>query len=262
LLEILDVIAVSAPTMLILGLRHGLDVDHVSAIDSLVRLHNASKKARWVGTGFSCGHMISVLAEMVFVIYAVGGFLKSDSFGIFSGLLGAGALGAIGIVNIYSMRKWGKTGSAILAGRMVKRTGRLGAYGSAFVTGLVFGLGFDTATQISAISLSAVASATEGVQIALTLVGFFGAGMVAMDTINSILLRSALWRIFQTKAFRYMAYGLSGVAISLAVADSVGTLTNGIIEIPSWSGPTLAVAVVSCSFSYAYLTKRRLLQSR
>ena len=247
--------------MLILGLRHGLDVDHISAIDSLVRLHNASKRARLVGTGFSSGHMVSVLAEMVFVIYAVGGFMKSDSFGLVSGLLGAGALGAIGVINLYSMKRWGKTGSSILAGRVLNRTGKLGPYFSAFITGIVFGLGFDTATQISAISVSAVASATEGIKIALALVGVFGIGMVAMDTLNSIILRSALWRIFQTKAFRYMAYGLSGVAITLAVIDSIGTLTDGIIGLPEWSGPTLAIIVVSCSFSYAFVSKRRM-QSR
>ncbi len=259
--EISAIIAVSAPTMLILGLRHGLDVDHISAIDSLVRLHNASKQARLVGTGFSSGHMVSVLAEMIFVIYAVGGFLKSDSFGLFSGLLGAGALGVVGIINLYSMKKWGKTGSAILAGKVLNRTGKLGPYFSAFITGIVFGLGFDTATQISAISVSAVASATEGIKIALTLVGVFGIGMVAMDTMNSILLRSALWRIFQTKAFRYMAYALSAVAISLAIVDSIGTLTNGTVKIPEWSGPTLAIIVVFSSFSYAFVTKRRI-QSR
>ncbi|MGI0072535.1 MAG: hypothetical protein ACREA3_01835 [Nitrosotalea sp.] len=253
---ILSVLATTIPVMIFLGLRHGLDIDHISAIDSLVRLHNAAKRARWVGTGFSSGHMVSVLAEMIFVIYAVGSFLKTDTFSLWSGLLGAGALGLIGIVNIYSMKKWGKTGPAILAGKMATRTGRLGPYGSAFMTGIVFGLGFDTATQISAISLSAVASATEGIKIALMLVGFFGVGMIAMDTFNSILLRSAFWKIFQTKAFRYMSYGLSAIAISVAIAASIETVTNADI-IPEWTGPALAVAVVSSSFSYAYLIKKK-----
>ena len=58
-------IAISIPTMIFLGMRHALDVDHITAIDNLVRLHNAAKKSRWVGTGFSSGHMMSVLAEMI-----------------------------------------------------------------------------------------------------------------------------------------------------------------------------------------------------
>ncbi|MDE1812908.1 MAG: hypothetical protein KGH85_08625, partial [Thaumarchaeota archaeon] len=67
MVEIWPFIAISIPTMVFLGMRHALDVDHITAIDNLVRLHNAIKKSRWVGTGFSAGHMISVLAEMVFI---------------------------------------------------------------------------------------------------------------------------------------------------------------------------------------------------
>ena len=51
-------------------------------------------------------------------------------------------------------------------------------FSSAFITGIVFGLGFDTATQISAITLSAIASATVGIQVALALAGFFAIGMI------------------------------------------------------------------------------------
>ena len=72
------------------------------------------------------------------------------------------------------------------------------------VTGLVFGIGFDTATQISALTLSAVASATLGVQIALMLAVFFAMGMILVDTLDSIFVRSAFSKILKTKAFAYM----------------------------------------------------------
>lgn len=55
--DIRTFIAVSIPTMLFFGMRHGVDVDHITAIDNLVRMHNARRRARWVGTGFSIGHM-------------------------------------------------------------------------------------------------------------------------------------------------------------------------------------------------------------
>ncbi|HXX06397.1 MAG TPA: hypothetical protein VEJ68_06220 [Candidatus Bathyarchaeia archaeon] len=256
MLEFLPLIAVSIPTMIVLGLRHGLDVDHISAIDSLIRLHNASKYSRWIGTGFSAGHMLAILAEMVFVIYTVGSFLRTDSFSLMSGFLGAGALAAIGVVNIYSMKKWGRTGPAILATKVQGKTSILGPYGSALVTGLVFGLGFDTATQISAISVSAVTSATAGMQIGFILTGFFGLGMISMDTVNSIVLRSAFWRIFDTKGFRYMSYGLSGIAVSVALSGGISTITQLEI-IPEWTGPVLAIAVISSSFAYAYFIKKK-----
>src|SRR5579864_2120690 len=166
-------ILLSIPTMLILGMRHGLDVDHITAIDNLVRLHNATKKSRLVGAGFSAGHMISVLAEMIFIIYVIGSITSASNLAFWGGVTGAIALGFIGAINIYSMKKWGKSGSAILASKILNKTGVLGPVGSALVTGLVFGLGFDTATQISAITLSVVASATAGIQTALILAGFF-----------------------------------------------------------------------------------------
>jgi len=69
-------------------------------------------------------------------------------------VIGAIALAVIGTINIYSMKRWGKTGSAILASKVVTRTHIMGPFGSALITGLVFGLGFDTATQISALTLT------------------------------------------------------------------------------------------------------------
>ena len=100
------------------------------------------------------------------------------------------------------MKKWGKSGSAILASKVLARTGVVRPFRSALITGIIFGLGFDTATQISAITLSAVASATLGVQVALILAGFFAVGMVPVDTLDSIILRSAFSRIFDAKGFR------------------------------------------------------------
>ena len=46
--DIKTFLAISIPSMLMFGMRHALDVDHITAIDNLVRLHNAKKKTRWV----------------------------------------------------------------------------------------------------------------------------------------------------------------------------------------------------------------------
>ncbi len=102
---------------------------------------------------------------MLLIIYIVGNTTsgKLDQLSFSGGVTGAIALVTIGAINIYSMKRWGKTGSAILASKIVTRTHILRPFGSAFVTGLVFGIGFDSATQISAVTLSVVASATLGV---------------------------------------------------------------------------------------------------
>jgi len=254
-------VLVSIPAMIILGLRHALDVDHITAIDNLVRLHNAAKKARWVGAGFSIGHMVSVLAEMILIIYVIGSVTGADVLSFWGGIIGAIALATIGAVNIYSMKRWGKTGSAILASKILARTGMLGPFGSSLVTGLVFGLGFDTATQISAITLSAVASATLGVQVALILAGFFAMGMIPVDTLDSIMLRSAFSRIFDKKGFRYMSFALSGAAMTVAAAASYEILTGSDI-LPELTGPILAGVIIGSSFVYAFGMSRRRRGSR
>ena len=249
-------VLVSIPAMIILGLRHALDVDHITAIDNLVRLHNAAKKARWVGAGFSIGHMVSVLTEMILIIYVIGSVTGADVLSFWGGIIGAIALATIGAVNIYSMKRWGKTGSAILASKILARTGMLGPFGSSLVTGLVFGLGFDTATQISAITLSAVASATLGVQVALILAGFFAMGTIPVDTLDSIMLRSAFSRIFDKKGFRYMSFALSGAAMTVAAAASYEILTGSDI-LPELTGPILAGVIIGSSFAYAFGMSRR-----
>ena len=77
--DTLTFVLVSIPTMILLGLRHALDVDHITAIDNLVRLHNATRKSQWIGAGFSLGHMISVLAEMILIIYFMGSITSVDN---------------------------------------------------------------------------------------------------------------------------------------------------------------------------------------
>ena len=256
MVETLTFILISIPTMILLGLHHALDVDHITAIDNLVRLHSSTRKSQFIGAGFSLGHMISVLAEMILIIYFIGSITRVDQLSFWGGVIGAIALGGIGAINIYSMKKWGKTGSAILASKILARIGVMKPFSSALVTGMVFGLGFDTATQISAITLSAVASATLGIQVALVLAGFFAAGMVPLDTLDSYVLRSAFSRIFDTRAFRFMAYSLSGAALTVAAVASYETITNSEI-LPDITGSVLAVTIIVVSFGYAYAARKR-----
>ena len=72
-----------------------------------------------IGAGFSLGHMISVLAEMILIIYFIGSITRVDQLSFWGGVIGAIALGVIGAINIYSMKKWGKTGLAILASKIL-----------------------------------------------------------------------------------------------------------------------------------------------
>jgi nickel/cobalt transporter (NiCoT) family protein len=244
-------------TLIAMGLRHALDVDHITAIDNLIRFNNASKRARWVGAGFSAGHMVSVLAEMIAMVYVAASVI--DQGGVFSlstGLIGAAALGFIGMVNFYAMKKYGKTSATILVGRIMPRTKFMGTMGSSFVVGIVFGLGFDTATQLAAIAMSATATVIGGITTALEMIGVFGVGMVAMDTMDSVLFRAAFIKTLGTGGFRYLSYALSSVALIIAVTSTLESVYN-ITIVPEWTGPVLAVSVLVCTFTYAHMRKNR-----
>jgi len=242
---------VTGLTLVAMGLRHALDVDHITAIDNLIRFNNASKQARWVGTGFSAGHMVSVLGEMILIVFVASSII--DQGGVFSlstGIMGAVALGSIGIINFYAMKKYGKTSATILASKILPRTKFMGTMGSSFVVGIVFGLGFDTATQLSAIALSAAATVVGGIESALEIIAVFGVGMVAMDTLDSVLFRAAFIKTLGTAGFRYLSYALSATALIIAGSSLYESVSNSSI-IPEYTGPVLAVGILVCTFTYA-----------
>lgn len=244
-------VAATIPVMILLGARHALDVDHIAAIDNLVRMRQANKTARWIGSLFSVGHMLAVSAEMVALIYIVKSLEAQTTFQLLGGVVGAVTLAFIGGINLYSLRHYGRSGFGILAQRMAGTTKFAGRAGSPLLVGFVFGLGFDTATQISALTVSAVASATQGVQVALLLSAFFASGMVPIDTLDSLLLREVFSRMSNSGGFKAMSYALSILAMSLALLEATGFVT-GVELIPSWSGALLALSVVSVGFSYSY----------
>jgi len=244
-------VVATIPIMILLGARHALDVDHIAAIDNLVRMRGAARSARWIGSLFSVGHMLAVCAEMVALVYIVKSIEAQASFQVLGGIVGACVLATIGGVNFYSLRRYGRSGFGMLAQRMSETTKFAGNVGSPLMIGFVFGLGFDTATQISALSVSAVASATQGVQVALLLSAFFAVGMIPTDTLDSFMLREIFSRISGSKGFRTMSYALSVLAMSLAGVEAIG-IVAGIDLMPSWSGALLALSVVFAGFSYSF----------
>ena len=246
-------LAATLPVMILLGVRHALDVDHIAAIDNLVRMRSADEGSRWIGSLFSAGHMLAVCAEMVALVYVVKSLEAGSSLQLLGGIVGASVLAAIGGVNFYSVRRYGKPGFSILAQKATARTRFAGSVGSPFLIGFVFGLGFDTASQISALTVSAVVSATQGIQVALVLTSFFALGMIPTDTLDSLVLREVFARISGSGGFRVISYALSALAISLALLEGAGA-TAGVALIPVWSGAVLAVTVVSVGLTYAYYT--------
>lgn len=255
--EIWAFVSLSIPIMVILGARHALDVDHITTIDTLLRLHNAEKNSRWIGSGFSFGHMMAVIMEMLFIILILNSVTKADDLAFWGGLIGAAVLGVIGMLNIFSMRKAGKTSSSILANKVLSKTKLKNPLASSLIVGLIFGLGFDTATQISAITLTSVVTATSGIQIALILTAFFAIGMISLDTLDSVILRSTFHKMLDKRGFRHMSYAFSSVAIAVSLIVSFETFTNTNI-LPELTGPILTLCVIIVSILYSLARRFRI----
>jgi nickel/cobalt transporter (NiCoT) family protein len=253
--SMISMIFASIPAMVILGLRHGLDADHITAIDNLVRLHNATARARFIGTGFSIGHTIAVLAEIVFIILVVGSItsVEVESIAYTGSIIGMVALASIGVLNIVAMRLYGKNWSSMMASKVIARIdNRVNPFLTSMIVGMVFGLGFDTATQISAITLSAITSATLGIQFALILACFFAIGMISIDTLDSMLLRSAFARLMGKNYFKGISYALSATALAVASLVFYETIFN--VEVMNEIfGPLLTVSILGVSLILAFI---------
>jgi len=230
------------------GLRHAVDADHIAAIDNVTRkLMQEGKRPVTVGFFFSLGHStIVVLASAAVAASALAFKQEFETVhqvgGVIGTLVSAFFLLAIAVMNIvimagvYRTFQRVKAGgcyveedlNALLAGRgflarlfrplfaMIRHSWQM------YPLGFLFGLGFDTATEIGLLGISA-AEASKGLPVWSILVfpALFTAGMSLADTIDSILMLGAYGWAF-VKPIRKLFYNMAITAVSVVVAVLVG----------------------------------------
>jgi high-affinity nickel-transport protein len=230
------------------GLRHAVDADHIAAIDNVTRkLMHQGQKPVGVGFFFSLGHSSIVFA--LSVVIATTSFVLKNRFpylhsvgGIIGTSVSAFFLLAIAVANILILT------SVIKTFRHVKRGGQFveedlnlvlgkrGFFGRIFrnlfrlidhswqmyFIGLLFGLGFDTATEVGLLGISAT-EAAKGLPIWSILVfpTLFTAGMALVDSTDSILMLGAYGWAF-VKPIRKLYYNITITVVSVLVAVLVG----------------------------------------
>ena len=232
------------------GLRHAFDADHIAAIDNVTRkLMQEGKRPVGVGFFFSLGHSTIVVAlSLAIALTATALQSRFDSLTSFGGVVGtlvsALFLFAIAFANflvllsIYrtfqAVKSGGKlveedldlmlSGGGILA-RLFRRFFRLVERSwQMYPLGLLFGLGFDTATEVGVLGISAT-QAAQGLSIWSIMVfpALFTAGMSLMDTSDGVLMLGAYGWAF-VKPIRKLYYNLTITAVSVVVAVVVGGL--------------------------------------
>jgi high-affinity nickel-transport protein len=230
------------------GLRHAVDADHIAAIDNVTRkLMQEGKRPVSVGFLFSLGHSTVVVVGSAAIAAtalalqhrmdgarAVGGVVGTLVSALF--LFGIAAVNLVTMVSIYRAFVRVRNGAPyvdedfdmLLASRgflarlfrpmfaMIRRSWHM------YPLGVLFGLGFDTATEIGLLGISA-AEASKGLPLVSIMVfpALFAAGMSSIDTTDNILMLGAYGWAF-VKPVRKLYYNLTITFVSVVVALVVG----------------------------------------
>jgi nickel/cobalt transporter (NiCoT) family protein len=230
------------------GLRHAVDADHIAAIDNATR--KLMQEGKWpvaVGFFFSLGHstivfgltiaiaMASVLLKSRFDDFAaIGGIIGTTVSGFF--LLAIALANLIILVTVYRTFQRAKNRGRFVEEDINLILSKRGFFGRIFPTlfrlighswqmypvGFLFGLGFDTATEVGMLGISA-REATNGLSLWSILVfpTLFTAGMALVDSTDSILMLGAYGWAF-VKPIRKLYYNLTVTFVSVVVAFLIG----------------------------------------
>jgi high-affinity nickel-transport protein len=231
-----------------LGLRHAVDADHIAAIDNVTRkLMQEGKRPIAVGFFFALGHSTVVITAAIVIAFTASSLQRS-----FPGLIEAG--GAVGtvvsafflfaiaminlvvLVGVFRVFRRAKRGERYAEDELNVFLARRGVLSRFFRTlyrlisrswhmyplGFLFGLGFDTATEIGLLGISA-AEAARGLSIWSILVfpALFTAGMSLVDTSDGVLMVGAYGWAF-VNPLRKLYYNLTITGLSVIVAVVVG----------------------------------------
>jgi high-affinity nickel-transport protein len=230
------------------GLRHAVDADHIAAIDNVTRkLMQQGKRPVGVGFFFSLGHSTVVFGlSAVIALTSVALKNRFNSFEAVGGIIGTGvsaffllaiaAANLLILVSVFRTFQHVKRGGKFVDEDLDLLLGQRGFFGRVFrnlfrliehswqmyPVGFLFGLGFDTATEVGLLGISAT-EATNGLSgwAILVFPTLFMAGMALVDTTDSILMLGAYGWAF-VKPIRKLYYNLTITFVSVLVALLVG----------------------------------------
>lgn len=229
----------TAFTVFALGLRHGADPDHLAAIDNLTRNAAGARRraSRLVGALFTAGHSI-----MVLTIAALAGLAgrRLANHGPALELAGTWAsiamLFIIGAINVAQLAKgkgvrFGGPKTALLPKPLRLATNPLAAIG----VGALFGLGFDTSSQVAAYALAFTSGS--GVFAAAIIGLIFSFGMAVTDTLDSL----AIVELCTHRPQRSASTARTWTVTMTVFAFGIGSYE--LAQVLGWSSPVPDIAI-------------------
>jgi high-affinity nickel-transport protein len=273
------------------GMRHAFDADHIAAVDNTTRKLLADRSARGpegegdrqplsVGFWFSLGHSTIVFGLSLLLalgIKALASPVENDSSTLHSatGVIGASVSGVflwilgilnlavlLGILRVFREMRSGRYDEAELEAHLDKRgfmnrflgglTKSVRKPWHIYPIGVLFGLGFDTATEVGLLVLAGGAAVFNLPFYAiLVLPVLFAAGMCLLDTVDGVFMNAAYGWAF-AKPVRKVFYNITITSISVAVALIIGTVELvGVVadQTGVTSGPLAAVADIPLDYA-------------
>ncbi len=229
------------------GLRHAMDADHIAAIDNVTRkLMNDGKRPVAVGFFFALGHSLIVVIGAAAVALATRALADhfeafKETGAVLGTFVSATFLITIGIINVVVLAGLFRAFKRLRNGERQDRDARLTQFGGnllarvfkplfglirssalMFPLGILFGLGFETATEVALLGTSAAqASAGFSMWTILMFPCLFAAGMLTIDTTDGILMLGAYGWAF-VKPLRKIYYNITITLLSTAVALLIG----------------------------------------
>lgn len=240
-------------TAFMLGMRHAFDADHIAAIDNTTRkLMEEGQRPVSVGFWFALGHSSVVFALCALLSVGVralagqvedGGSALQTAFGLIGTLVSGVFLLLIGLINLFVLRKILRVFMRMRAGEFseaeleehLNQRGLFNRYlgrvtrlvrkpWQMYPVGILFGLGFDTATEISLLVLAGGAAAFALPWYAiLCLPILFAAGMLLLDTIDGCFMNFAYGWAF-SQPVRKVYYNITITALSVFIALVIGSI--------------------------------------
>jgi high-affinity nickel-transport protein len=229
------------------GLRHAVDADHIAAIDNTTRkLMQEGQRPVGVGLFFSLGHSTIVVALSLLIAISAGIVSDIPTFREIGGLIGTtvsavflliiGLINLVVLIDIYKVfRRVSRGGSydeesledflnnrGLLARifrpmlRLIRKSWHM------YPLGVLFGLGFDTASEVALLGLAATSGASDiPIAYILILPMLFAAGMSLVDATDGILMLGAYGWAY-VKPIRKLYYNLNITLVSVVIAFGIG----------------------------------------
>ncbi|MDT4961224.1 MAG: nickel/cobalt transporter (NiCoT) family protein, partial [Pseudonocardiales bacterium] len=269
------------------GMRHAFDADHIAAVDNTTRklmADNAetgnTRKPLSVGFWFSLGHstVVFLLAFLLSIgVKALAGQVENGGSGLHSatGIIGASVSGTFlwilgilnlvvlfGIINVFRKMRSGAFDEQELEDHLNHRgfmnrflgglTKSVRKPWHIYPVGVLFGLGFDTATEVGLLVLAGGAAAFSlPFYVILVLPILFAAGMCLLDTIDGVFMNAAYGWAF-LKPVRKVFYNITITAVSVAVALIIGTIELTVVladQANITTGPIASIASIPLDYA-------------